>query len=200
MPAADRRAARTAARVLVVPAAALAALTATVPQAAAHTGLRTTTPTADTTLPAPPPEVRLTFSDPMSEKYAQVAVTAADGSSAAEGEPRVSGSTVTLTLAAGTPAGRYTVGYRVVSADGHPVEGSYAFTVRGTGTPASPSARATRDQRAEPEAEETAADSSASGDSALPLVAGAAAVVAVVGAGGMTYVLRRRQRRSGHDG
>ena len=65
-----------------------------------------------------------TFSDAMTEEYAKVAVTSPDGKSAASGEPRVSGKTVTLALAPTSRAGRYMVGYRVVSADGHPVSGS----------------------------------------------------------------------------
>ncbi|MEU9289457.1 copper resistance CopC family protein [Streptomyces sp. NPDC048275] len=135
----DRRAVRTTARALVVPAA-LAALAVATPQAAAHTELDISSPGANAKLAGLPPRVTLTFSDAMTQKYAKFAVTAPDGKSAASGEPRVSGKTVTLALEPTSRAGQYTVGYRVVSADGHPVSGSYTFTVAETNSP-SPSPR-----------------------------------------------------------
>jgi methionine-rich copper-binding protein CopC len=118
----DRRAVRTAARALVLPIA-LAALAVAAPRAAAHTELDRSSPGANGELAGLPPRVTLTFSDAMTEEYAKVAVTSPDGKSAASGEPRVSGKTVTLALAPTSRAGRYMVGYRVVSADGHPVSG-----------------------------------------------------------------------------
>jgi hypothetical protein len=44
-------------------------------------------------------------------------------------------------MSAGSPAAWYTIEYRIVSADGHPVSGASRFelTVAGTGTPAGPS-------------------------------------------------------------
>ncbi|MFJ2784772.1 MULTISPECIES: copper resistance protein CopC [unclassified Streptomyces] len=128
MDAFPRRAARTAARALTVPLA-LGTVALAAPLAAAHTGLENSSPERNTSLGAPPDQVVLTFTDPMAQKYAQVAVTAADGTTAALGAPRVSGREVSLALRPDALAGRYTVGYRVVSADGHPVSGSYTFTV-----------------------------------------------------------------------
>ncbi|MER8235182.1 copper resistance protein CopC [Streptomyces sp. NPDC094049] len=128
MDAFPRRAARTAVRALTVPLA-LGAVALAAPRAAAHTGLENSSPARNTSLGAPPSRVVLTFTDPMNQKYAQVAVTAADGTTAALGAPRVSGREVSLALRPDALAGRYTVGYRVVSADGHPVSGSYTFTV-----------------------------------------------------------------------
>lgn len=203
----DRRAVRTAARVLVVPAA-LAALAAAAPRAAAHTDLDTARPAADATLAELPSHITLTFSDPMTEKYAKVAVTAPDGKSAATEEPAVSGHEVTLALDPTSPAGRYTVGYRVVSADGHPVSGSYSFTVEAAAGSPAPSARGTGSEgaavprAAEKTAEETAADGvdgEPFGGTVPVLVAvgapaaAAAAAAAAVGA----YAVRRRRARHG---
>ncbi|MCZ4507415.1 copper resistance protein CopC [Streptomyces sp. ActVer] len=191
----DRRAVRTAARTLVVPAA-LAVLAVTAPQAAAHTELETSSPGANAALAGLSPRVTLTFSDAMTQKYAKIAVTAPDGESAATGEPQVSGKTVTLALDTGSPAGRYTVGYRVVSADGHPVSGSYTFTVQGTGS-SSPSPRST--EAANAPARETAADEAAgeSSDAGVTMLIGAGVLaVAVAAAGG--YVARRRRAGHGH--
>ncbi|MEU1514947.1 copper resistance CopC family protein [Streptomyces sp. NPDC005811] len=185
-----RRAAFATARVLVVPAA-LAALTATAPQAAAHTELGTTSPKADATLAAPPAHVTLTFTDPMTQKYAKVAVTAADGTSAASGAVEVDGSTVTLPLTADVPSGRYTVGYRVVSADGHPVSGSYTFTVRSASTPGTTTSPP-------PKAVPTSAAARAEADqdsSGSAVLIGTGALVAT-GTAGLVLARRKRLR---HD-
>ena len=193
----DRRAVRTAARALVVPAA-LAALAVAAPQAAAHTELDTSSPGAKAELTGLPPRVTLTFSDAMTQKYAKVAVTAPDGESAASGEPQVSGKTVTLALEPTSRAGRYTVGYRVVSADGHPVSGSYTFTVAATDSPSpSPPVVASTGAAAPRAAQESApdkADGESSGASVPVLVGAGALVVAAAGA----YAVRRRRAGHGH--
>ncbi|MFF1291705.1 MULTISPECIES: copper resistance protein CopC [unclassified Streptomyces] len=193
----DRRAVRTAARALVVPAA-LAALAVAAPQAAAHTELDTSSPGAKAELTGLPPRVTLTFSDAMTQKYAKVAVTAPDGESAASGEPQVSGKTVTLALEPTSRAGRYTVGYRVVSADGHPVSGSYTFTVAEANSP-SPSPRAEESTgAAAPRAAQKPSpdnpDEESSG-ATVPVLAGAGAL-AVAAAG--AYAVRRRRAGHGH--
>jgi methionine-rich copper-binding protein CopC len=42
----------------------------------------------------------------------------------------VGGARISTKLKTGLPAGKYFVSYRVVSEDGHPVEGSYTFTYK----------------------------------------------------------------------
>ncbi|WP_405961265.1 copper resistance protein CopC [Streptomyces sp. NBC_00024] len=199
----DRRAARTAARVLVVPAA-LAALAIAAPQATAHTELVTSSPGKGASLAGLPPSVTLTFSDTMTQKYAKVAVTAADGVPAAAGEPQVEGKTVTLALDAAATGGRYTVGYRVVSADGHPVSGSYTFTVKATAETPIPSASGREETAAQegtaasptaaPSPKASQADDESSG-ATVPVLAGAGALAAagVVGA----FMVRRRRAGRG---
>jgi hypothetical protein len=44
-------------------------------------------------------------------------------------QAQIDGSTITVELPADGPRGKYTLSYRVVSADGHPVSGSTTFTV-----------------------------------------------------------------------
>ena len=46
------------------------------------------------------------------------------------GGPIVGGARISTKLKAGLPAGKYFVSYRVVSEDGHPVEGSYSFSYK----------------------------------------------------------------------
>ncbi|MFE7277211.1 copper resistance protein CopC [Streptomyces sp. NPDC057623] len=195
-----RLAARLAARGIAVPATALAVLAVSAPQAAAHTDLDTSSPGARATLAGLPPNATLTFSDSMTQKYAKVAVTGPDGKSAAAGDPQVDGKTVTLPLETGSPAGRYTVGYRVVSADGHPVSGSYTFTVKAAGSPSpSPRAEQSADAPPSPAARAAKADAAAeepSGTNTSALVGGGALVLTLAAVG--AYVMRRR--RAGHGG
>lgn len=174
---------RPAVRSLVVPAVAVTVLAVAAPRAAAHTELDTADPAAGASLAGPPPRVTLTFSDAMTQKYARVAVTGPDGKSAAVGQPEVRGRTVSLTLDSVSPAGRYTVGYRVVSTDGHPVSGSYTFAVRAGDSPrpVPQAVEATPEKRA-------AEESSGTNTSA---VVGGGTLVLVLAAGGM-YAARRR--------
>ncbi|MEV5451824.1 copper resistance CopC family protein [Streptomyces sp. NPDC052535] len=169
----------------------------TAPQAAAHTDLESSSPGADATLAGLPPRVTLTFSDPMTEKYAKVAVTTADGTSAAQGEPQVSGQQVTLALNSTAPSGRYTVGYRVVSADGHPVSGSYTFTVKDRTAGASPPVQVPAPAPASESPKAAAANESDGGGSGATvlLVGGTGALVVAVGAASVFATRRRRSRR-----
>ncbi|MFC9603383.1 copper resistance protein CopC [Streptomyces niveus] len=146
MHAVNRRAARVAARCLVVPLAAAPLLYAAQP-AFAHTELVAGSPAESASESRPPRSIELTFSDEMASRYAKVALTAPDGGQGAAGPPQVTGRTVTLPVKPGLPAGSYTVGYRVVSADGHPVAGSYRFTVEdaAAGPATTPAPRAAPD-------------------------------------------------------
>jgi hypothetical protein len=64
-------------------------------------------------------------------------VVGPDGNLWSTGETSVQGAVVSVGLRPLGPAGAYTVNYRVTSADGHVVSGSWSFrlTVPGTGTP-----------------------------------------------------------------
>lgn len=194
MHAFSRRAARTAARTLVVPLSAVL-LWAGAPAASAHTDLTSSTPADGATLDTLPSSIGLTFSDDMSQEYAKVALTAPDGTPAAAGEPQVDGKSASLAVKPGLPSGKYTVGYRVVSADGHPVSGSYSFTVLAAApatpspTPSSPAPSAPADATAE--SPMPSARSSSDGINSglvlgVLLVAGACAGAAV-------FVARRRK-------
>ena len=77
--------------------------------------------------------MELTFDEDI-DGSAYVVVTAPDGSRVGQGEPQVLGNTVTEPLDAVGLAGTYTLAYRVVSTDGHPVSGELTYTVT-AGTP-----------------------------------------------------------------
>ena len=84
------------------------------------------TPPTGREIATAPPTVELTFSEDLDSGF--VAVTAPDGSKVTTSEPRISGTTDVADLAASDQRGRYTVAYRVVSGDGHPVTGQFTFT------------------------------------------------------------------------
>ena len=100
--------------------------------AAAHTALANSDPADDATVTTPPVAIMLTFNEDINPAFASVAVSSADGRNWSSGSPRVEGPRLTSAVGPDRPGnGVYTVGYRVVSADGHPVTGSYKFTITG---------------------------------------------------------------------
>lgn len=110
---------------------------ATALAASAHAALTSMTPAAGSTVTVPPSAVVLTFSEPISSSFVAVTVTDGAAASVVAGRPAVNGSTVTQPLRQ-LGSGTYSVSFRVVSADGHPVSDTAAFTVRLTSS-ASPS-------------------------------------------------------------
>jgi len=135
MPSARIRAAVLAA--LVVPA--VLALTAA--PASAHNELLSSNPADRATLTALPPAIELKFGESTDPRFVKIAATGPDGKSLAAGAPQVSGATIRQPLTAGA-SGKYTVAFRVVSKDGHPVQGKITFTATLSAPTASPSASA----------------------------------------------------------
>jgi hypothetical protein len=80
----------------------------------------------------------LTFDEPAIALGTKLVVTGPTGP-VQVGTPRLVDTTVTQDLQPGAPAGQYTVDWRVTSADGHPISGSFSFTTEapGTGSPES---------------------------------------------------------------
>lgn len=111
---------------LVALAAAVLAIAGALP-ASAHASLVRSSPTADSTLTAVPPEVALTFNEEINPQFASVTVRSGS-TTASTGDLEVDGATIYQPIDPEMPAGTYTVAYRVTSADGHPVSGSFDFT------------------------------------------------------------------------
>ncbi|BAX95016.1 copper resistance CopC family protein [Mycobacterium shigaense] len=122
------------------------ALTATLaaPAAAAHATRVSTAPADDAALTTGPDRVSAVFNERLQTTFAAMTVVGPDANVWSTGEPRVQGAVVSIGLRPLGPAGTYTVNYRVTSADGHVVCGSWSFrlTVAGTGTPGPPAATA----------------------------------------------------------
>jgi copper transport protein len=113
--------------------AALAALAAlALPAAAlAHASLLSTFPRGNVVLSAPPPEVRLVYSEAVEPRFAIVSVTDAAGRQTTSGPPRRSPANpdeLDVPLKK-TAEGWYLVFWRVISEDGHPVRGAFTFAV-----------------------------------------------------------------------
>ena len=117
---------------LAVALAAAAIPVLTAPPAAAHDAPLSTAPAVDATVAAAPDTVRLTLSNPPAESgnvhLSVITVTDGMGRVASDGKERVTGSTISTTLVDGG-SGPYVVLWRAVSADGHPIGGSYSFSV-----------------------------------------------------------------------
>ncbi len=103
------------------------------PPAGAHAALVAATPGLNAKVEALPAAVKLEFSDEMNQP-SQISVIGPDGQKIGRGETTVDANTVVRSIADPGQSGIYRVDYRVVSADGHPVTGSYKFTVT-TGVP-----------------------------------------------------------------
>lgn len=146
----SRRAVRVAATALVV-GAALAVL-AGPRQAAAHSSLIGTSPKQGGTVTSPVKNVKLRFSEDVQARFATVAVTDPDGEKVSAGKPAVRGGTVEQPVTAFREPGKYLVGWRVVSADGHPVSGKFAFTVTDAAVSQGSSASASGTASATPKA------------------------------------------------
>ncbi|MEU4681764.1 copper resistance protein CopC [Streptomyces xinghaiensis] len=118
----------------------LAVLLGAVP-ASAHAALTGSVPRQGAVADRAPEEVVLTFSARVTLSADSIRVLAPDGGRADTGEPRDLGTGGTVrhgvALRPGLPDGTYTVAWRAVSADGHPVSGAYTFSV---GAPSSTAA------------------------------------------------------------
>ncbi|PZG14740.1 copper resistance protein CopC [Micromonospora craterilacus] len=96
--------------------------------AAAHAVVVATTPLRDEVLGYAPREVLVTFSEPIAAVPGRVQVLAPDGKRINVGAPEVRDRTMRMALrASDRPLGTYLVSYRVISADSHPVAGSFTF-------------------------------------------------------------------------
>lgn len=118
---------RTVAAVVATFAIAAAALLASASPAAAHDELIGTTLDAGTD--GSVASFTLTYSNDIVKIGTEVHVTDAQGADVAKNDPDVSGRNVTQQLAAPLADGRYDAVWRVVSSDGHPIEGGFSFEV-----------------------------------------------------------------------
>ena len=172
--------------------------------ASAHDELVSSDPAADASLEALPAQLTLTFSAEIAddEGASEVQVTDAAGTVLTSGSPAVTDNVLTQPLQ-GAASGAVTVLWKVVSSDGHPISGEFAFTVT---APVAPTPTGSASATPTPTPDETVAatptptptptpttDETASTSDALPWIIAAIVVLGV--AAGVIYLLVSRSRR-----
>lgn len=174
---------------------ALVALVGVSSPAAAHAEFLFSTPEEGAVLDTAPPEVTLTFSDPVLPESVVVSVEDETGFVVRVLDLRVEGPDVFATWPPGMRGVQYSVNYRVVSEDGHPVEGAVHFSVR-----TAPTDGAAPVTSAAPSTETVATTPSAEGDSGgstpilIPVLVGLAVGVIV---GLIMFLISRRSAPPG---
>lgn len=175
--------------------------------ALAHDQLVSSDPKDGAALDEAPGQIVLTYNNPVQASFATVAVTGPGGTNIAEGKPQVVDNTVTQALKSEAPTGTYEVSWRVVSSDGHPIDGTFTYSIKlvvptPTPTSASPAPTSQETSAAPSTPASTPAGTSnegqdSGGGSPLPwVVVGALALIVIV-VGGVVLARRGRQRAAG---
>lgn len=126
----------------------------------AHSKLESSTPAADAKITESVKEVNLSFNENIDENLSTLKVKNAQGEAVEVSEVKVNQNTMAGTLAAPLPSGSYTVEWKIVGGDGHPVDGTYAFEVDAPEAEAAPETPA--------DTEETPADTGNTPDETAP--------------------------------
>lgn len=179
--------------------------------ALAHDRLVSSNPKDGAALDEAPGQIELTYNNPVQASFATVAVTGPGGTNIAEGKPQVVDNKVTQALKSEAPTGTYEVSWRVVSSDGHPIDGTFTYSIKlvvptPTPTSASPAPTSPETSTETSAAPSTPASTPAGtsdegqdsgGGSPLPwVVVGALALIVIV-VGGVVLARRGRQRAAG---
>lgn len=178
----------------------LTALTWALPAsiAQAHSSEVSTTPAADAVLETAPRQVSIEFDSALLDMGAALVVRDADGTSITTGAAEVGRTRVAVDVDPAAGPGTYQVAYRVVSQDGHTIEGAFAYSVAGdtastaASSPSPSPAAASAEPTATAEATATA-DPATTGEeegTSVPLILGAGALVLLLAAGA-AIALRR---------
>ncbi|AJT43180.1 hypothetical protein UM93_15030 [Psychromicrobium lacuslunae] len=104
------------------------------PAASAHDSVESTSPANGAKIASMPEQVSLTLNNTPAAIGSKIEVKDASGTNWASGEVSVLDKVASEQLKPGAPAGQYTVNWRLVSSDGHPIDGSFSFTVTGGST------------------------------------------------------------------
>ncbi len=118
--------------------------------ASAHAALKGADPADGSVLDSAPKDVTLTFTEPVSLLQDSIRVIDPENRAVDTGKPGRSGDrsdTARVTLPAGLADGTYTVAWRVISADSHPISGALLFSV---GEPSATSATLPTDLTEDP--------------------------------------------------
>jgi copper resistance protein C len=177
--------------------------------AQAHDALASTSPAAGETVTTNPGKVSITLTNAPDTGLPGsniITVTAPDGHVVSEGDIAVDGATLSINAAIDHD-GEHTVEWRAVSADGHPIDGTFTFTYAGVGSHGAEetsTAAATTEPTATsaapspaPATESPAAASATSGQDNTGLFIGIGAVLLLLVAAGAYFIGRRAKGGTG---
>lgn len=170
----------------------------TAPVASAHDQLISSSPATDEQLSSPPSTIKLIFSAELLVLGNEIRIVDADSKNWAQGPAILDRESLSQPVAAGMPDGAYQVRWRVVSSDGHPINGAYSILV-GKTTP--PDSIPTITAQASQDSSASSPEAKAPVGSAFP----AWGAPALFGAGAglvlyLAYVLITSVRRRSHSG
>jgi len=167
----------------------LALLIVPVTAAQAHDVLEGTNPANGSTVATVPDEIQMTYNNTPMAIGSEILIQDSSGTNWATGPVTIVDNHVTQALKPGAPAGAYTVNWRIVSSDSHPIEGSFSFTA----TKSADSASTSNETGPAPS---TAVATAAGNDAGTPwgIIGGAAVVLLVVVA--LVVLARRRLKQS----
>ena len=186
---------RVALRLLAATVAACVALLLGAAPAFAHTRLESSDPVDKSSVDTAPASVSLTFNEAISAEFATLSVVGPDGTNYQSGQVSAAGGQVSTAVSPLGPAGAYEIGYRVVSDDGHPVQGKVSFTLTAPGpAAAAPTAPAAAPPTAAPTAASVAPQASSTPNGSAPIWPWLVGAVILVAAGAV--VALRLGRRS----
>jgi methionine-rich copper-binding protein CopC len=162
-------------------------LTLVASPAAAHTDVVSTTPSANESLTEAPTQVTITTREAVRELGSAIVVTGPSGARVDDGSTEIDGNVTLVGLSALSEFGTYTVDYRLLASDGHPIEGTFSFDLAEGGSTVSPSPSPSESTQT-PTPEPTPSDGE---QSAFPWWVLLAAAVALASAGALVFRSRR---------
>ncbi|WP_105035240.1 copper resistance CopC family protein [Cryobacterium aureum] len=178
--------------------AAAFAIGSAAPAASAHDSVLATVPSDTEHVDLAPAAVSMRFTDDIMQLGAIMLVVDSAGTDWGTGEPALDGPTATVAVDPALPDGAYQVRWRVVSADGHPISGTFDFSV-GDASAAAPTTDAAAPVFITPI--DSSVVASTPSEDGMPL--GVTALIgAVIGLGiflGVRAFIRRRTQHSLHN-
>ncbi len=174
-------------------AAMLAGLVATVvipgKAAFADAALLSSNPADGAALKEAPVNVTLTFNEAVQSRFVKVTLAAADGAVIELPPASADQGVVTQPWPASASSGAYVLGYRIVSADGHPVAGTIRFTITSASTAPANTAPPVSSPKEAVAAGTPVAEAASDGPPVWPWLAGAAMLAGAA----ILFVFRRRR-------
>ncbi|SDR05519.1 copper resistance CopC family protein [Arthrobacter crystallopoietes] len=171
----------------------------------AHDDLLGSNPADGDTVEQMPGDIVLRYSANVVGLGSTVLIQDAEGNDWTDGETRIVDDAMIQEVRSGAPAGEYTVLWRAVSSDSHPIEGTLTFTVAGpaesqaapentpAASPAAAPAPATPTDSALPSEAAGDSEQAATGTDATGVLIGAAVVLVLIVAL-VAFVVRRKAK------